>query len=132
MLEGGSIWLSERGDSEPIKRHPNFRIFACMNPPNDVGKKELAPGLRNRFTEFYVPELDNKDDLRIVVAAYLNVTGHDTLSHLFRTSAVIKRLQMISYHFTCKLAKKRTRIYLTVPIINRTTVCVHYAEHWNT
>jgi midasin len=39
LLEGGSITLNERGDVEEIKRHPNFRIFACMNPPTDVGKK---------------------------------------------------------------------------------------------
>ena len=39
LLEGGSLCLTERGDVEPIERHPNFRVFACMNPPTDVGKK---------------------------------------------------------------------------------------------
>lgn len=29
-----------------------------MNPATDVGKRELPVGLRNRFTEFYIPELD--------------------------------------------------------------------------
>ena len=41
LLEGGSLSISERGDIEPIPRHPNFRVFACMNPPNDVGKKVI-------------------------------------------------------------------------------------------
>ena len=50
LLEGtaGSLSLLERGDQEPIERHPDFRLFACMNPATDVGKKELPAGLRNR------------------------------------------------------------------------------------
>ena len=58
---------------KPIYRHPNFRIFACMNPANDIGKKDLPPGLRNRFTEFYVDELENKEDLGIIVSSFLKV-----------------------------------------------------------
>lgn len=67
--------MSELGDTKPIQRHPNFRLFACMNPPNDIGKKELPPGLRNRFTEFYVDELDMREDLMIVVSHYLKDIG---------------------------------------------------------
>lgn len=36
-------------DTEPIERHPDFRLFACMNPATDVGKKDLPPGIRNRY-----------------------------------------------------------------------------------
>ncbi len=35
-------------DSEPVVRHPDFRLFACMNPATDVGKKDLPPGIRSR------------------------------------------------------------------------------------
>ena len=35
-------------DIEPIIRHENFRLFACMNPATDVGKKDLPVGIRNR------------------------------------------------------------------------------------
>ena len=71
LLEGGGIYLTERGDIKAVERHPNFRIFACMNPPTDVGKKDLPPGLRNRFSEYFVDELLSVHDLRIVVLAYL-------------------------------------------------------------
>ncbi|KAI8642397.1 hypothetical protein BD408DRAFT_180035 [Parasitella parasitica] len=68
----GSLLLTEKGDVEPIKRHPNFRLFACMNPATDVGKRDLPPGLRNRFTEFYVHPPDNRyDDLLQIVKQYL-------------------------------------------------------------
>nr|XP_031828776.1 midasin [Nomia melanderi]XP_031828783.1 midasin [Nomia melanderi] len=68
---GGSLSLLERGDKEPIKRHPDFAIFACMNPATDVGKKDLPVGLRNRFTEFFVDELTEKSDLQLLVTSYL-------------------------------------------------------------
>ncbi|KAJ8315790.1 LOW QUALITY PROTEIN: hypothetical protein KUTeg_007940 [Tegillarca granosa] len=67
----GSVVLTERGDVEPIIRHDNFRLFACMNPATDVGKKDLSVGIRNRFTELYVDELLETQDLKILVNDYL-------------------------------------------------------------
>ncbi|KAF9915434.1 AAA ATPase midasin [Lobosporangium transversale] len=70
--EHGSILLAERGDSEPVVRHKNFRVFACMNPATDVGKRDLPPGLRNRFTEFYVHPPDaRREDLLEIIKKYL-------------------------------------------------------------
>ncbi|CAO3620235.1 unnamed protein product [Mucor hiemalis] len=43
-----------------------------MNPATDVGKRDLPPGLRNRFTEFYVHPPDARyDDLFQIVKQYL-------------------------------------------------------------
>lgn len=33
--ERGSLCLAERGDIEYIHRHPNFCMFACMNPATE-------------------------------------------------------------------------------------------------
>lgn len=73
LLEGSSesLPLLERGDGEPVKRHPDFTVFACMNPATDVGKRDLPVGLRNRFTEFYVDELTEQSDLELLVSSYL-------------------------------------------------------------
>jgi hypothetical protein len=46
-------------------------MFACMNPANDVGKKELPAGIRNRFTEIFVSELQDIPDLNTLVFSYL-------------------------------------------------------------
>lgn len=46
-------------------------MFACMNPATDVGKKELPDGLRNRFTEYYIDEPQNEQDLILIVQDYL-------------------------------------------------------------
>ncbi|XP_068698835.1 midasin-like [Montipora foliosa] len=67
----GSLVLMERGDVTPTVRHENFRLFACMNPATDVGKKDLPPGIRNRFTEIFVSELEDTADLRILAVDYL-------------------------------------------------------------
>ncbi|CAK1584663.1 unnamed protein product [Parnassius mnemosyne] len=73
-----SIELLEKGDKVPIKRHPDFTLFACMNPATDVGKKDLPVGLRNRFTEFFVDELTERNDLILLIGDYLyhmNLSG---------------------------------------------------------
>ncbi|KAA3678763.1 midasin [Paragonimus westermani] len=83
--ERGSLTLVERGDREPLKRSSDFHLFAAMNPSTDVGKRELPVGLRNRFTEIYVPELDpglddtdvdlvravDREDLATLIRSYL-------------------------------------------------------------
>ncbi|CCK71283.1 AAA family ATPase midasin KNAG_0G02250 [Huiozyma naganishii CBS 8797] len=63
-----SILLSEKGDAIPVKAHTDFRIFACMNPATDVGKRDLPIGLRSRLTEIYVhsPDRDISDLLSII------------------------------------------------------------------
>ncbi|KAK2570712.1 Midasin [Acropora cervicornis] len=67
----GSLVLVERGDVTPTVRHDDFRLFACMNPATDVGKKDLPPGIRNRFTEIFVNELEDTADLNTLVMDYL-------------------------------------------------------------
>lgn len=67
-----SLLLAEAGSIESIAAHPNFRIFAAMNPATDAGKKDLASGLRSRFTELYVPSGDdNAQDLTKIIQTYL-------------------------------------------------------------
>ncbi|TCD70746.1 hypothetical protein EIP91_001775 [Steccherinum ochraceum] len=67
-----SITLTEQGSLEPVARHPDFRLFACMNPATDVGKKDLPPNIRSRFTEIDVPPPDaDKDTLLSIVAHYI-------------------------------------------------------------
>eukprot|EP00736_Rhodelphis_marinus_P003990 Rmarinus@m.5335 len=71
----GSLTLTERGDIDPVPRHPNFRLFACMNPP-DTGKADLPPGIKSRFSEFWVSEASTREDLSMIVRRQLGC--HDT------------------------------------------------------
>ncbi|KAF2768629.1 midasin [Teratosphaeria nubilosa] len=67
-----SLLLTEAGNIERIQAHPDFRVFAAMNPATDIGKKDLPPGIRSRFTELYVesPDKDSKS-LQAIVRSYL-------------------------------------------------------------
>ena len=38
-----------------------------MNPATDTGKADLAPGLRNRFTELYCDEMADQADITMLV-----------------------------------------------------------------
>ena len=67
----GSVTLHEAGEHQSVARHPDFRLFACMNPATDAGKTDLAPGLRNRFTEIYCDEMSSKEDISMLVTDYL-------------------------------------------------------------
>ncbi|KAF9046525.1 hypothetical protein BJ165DRAFT_1527609 [Panaeolus papilionaceus] len=79
LLHGptASITLTEQGALEPVPRHPDFRLFACMNPATDVGKKDLPPNIRSRFTEIDVLPPDNdKETLLAIISQYI---GHIAL-----------------------------------------------------
>ena len=65
-----SLALSERGDVSEVKRHPQFRLFAAMNPP-DYGKKDLTAGIRNRLVELWVNDVHDKADLELITTGYL-------------------------------------------------------------
>ncbi|KAI9830098.1 MAG: hypothetical protein M1826_005091 [Phylliscum demangeonii] len=66
------ILLSESGESERVDAHPDFRIFAAMNPATDVGKKDLPFGIRSRFCEIHLQSPDQElDDLLPVAKAWL-------------------------------------------------------------
>jgi midasin len=72
VLEHGRyIVLAERGgadsDNTTIQADERFRLVATMNPGGDYGKKELSPALRNRFTEIWVPPIDDRQDLELIV-----------------------------------------------------------------
>ncbi|KAJ7288003.1 P-loop containing nucleoside triphosphate hydrolase protein [Mycena rebaudengoi] len=74
LLHGptASITLTEQGSLEPVPRHPDFRLFACMNPATDVGKKDLPPNIRSRFTEIDVPPPDaDRETLLSIVTQYI-------------------------------------------------------------
>jgi midasin len=72
VLEPGrTLVLAERGGDDleypAIQAVDSFKLVATMNPGGDYGKKELSPALRNRFTEIWVPPVDNRNDLELIV-----------------------------------------------------------------
>lgn len=54
-----------------VERNAQFRLLCCMNPATDVGKRQLPHNIRDRFTEFFVDEIQNLSDLQIMIRSYL-------------------------------------------------------------
>lgn len=73
-----SIILSEQGSLEPVPRHPEFRLFGCMNPATDVGKRDLPSHIRAKFTELAVPSPDEDQDALLSLINYY--IGHLTMT----------------------------------------------------
>ncbi|KAK2951167.1 putative ribosome export associated1 [Blattamonas nauphoetae] len=102
----GSVWVRERAadDDEdepsdvlllPIKRHPNFRLFGCMNPPGDAGKRQLPHLLRSRFTEIRVNEITDIKELMAICEGYLSSAQNQMSSQeLQRLSLNISKLYL--------------------------------------
>ncbi|MFC1753351.1 AAA family ATPase [Thermoproteota archaeon] len=60
--------LTEGGIKTPITCHENFRFFSTMNPVGKYqGRKELSKPMRNKFTEMYIDEIANEDELKEIV-----------------------------------------------------------------
>ncbi|CAI9588330.1 unnamed protein product, partial [Staurois parvus] len=71
LAEKGSE--EDDGDVEFLTAGTKFRILATMNPGGDFGKKELSPALRNRFTEIWCPQSNDRQDILDIIKHNLNV-----------------------------------------------------------
>ena len=92
-----SLLLTESGDVERVEAHPDFRVFAAMNPATDVGKKDLPPGIRSRFTELYVesPDKDIKS-LQSIVRSYLRNEAIADQAIALDTSTLYQKIIVLS------------------------------------
>lgn len=71
------VYLSEfPEEASKIKIHPDFRLFACMNPATDVGKRDLPIGVRNRFSEYFVDDITDRKDLKLIIESYMKNFKH--------------------------------------------------------
>lgn len=77
-------------DNALTKTHPNFRVFAAMNPGGDVGKRELPFAIRGRFTEIYVREPTCETELHTVALARLERSSHSKADALELASTVVQ------------------------------------------
>ncbi|SCZ88717.1 BZ3500_MvSof-1268-A1-R1_Chr2-1g04590 [Microbotryum saponariae] len=99
LLQGpdSSLVLTEQGDLEPIPRHPEFRLFACMNPATDVGKRDLPSGLRAKFSEVWVPPPDeDRDALVKIVEGYIARHATSDLPVIHQTADLYSAVKQLA------------------------------------
>ncbi|KAG8732853.1 hypothetical protein FRC11_010513 [Ceratobasidium sp. 423] len=95
--------LAEKGGSDfsllTVTAKAEFQLIATMNPGGDYGKKELSPALRNRFTEIWVPHVDERKDL-------FDIIQHSWKDH--RLHAYTSRLLDFAKYVEATLKEKNT------------------------
>ena len=98
MGETPFVTLSEAEESQRVEAHPDFRVFAAMNPATDVGKKDLPPGIRSRFTELFVESPDtDANSLQAIANVYLeSYTSADALLGVKITS-LYQKIQQLNH-----------------------------------
>lgn len=107
VVDRGEITLSNES-GETVSQAEGFTLFGAMNPPTDVGKRPLPTVLRSRFTEFFVGDMQCREDIACL-----------TMSRFFEVAPMEKhsagnnnREQAIAYDVAgfylecCSLAKQ--------------------------
>lgn len=65
----------------PVIAHTGFKLIATMNPAGDYGKKELSPAMRSRLTEFWMPHIQDINEVRMILTRKLQKTAIYRLGH---------------------------------------------------
>ena len=73
VLEPGrALLLAEKGQEDAqVIASEGFQFLATMNPGGDYGKRELSLALRNRFTEIWVPQVTEFEEMLDIVQTSL-------------------------------------------------------------
>ena len=83
LLDGDrSLVLTEK-NNERVEAHPNFRVFATMNPATSEygGRKSLSLAMRNRFSEIWDPGVNKVDEQTEIIKVFLKkVPGGDQMA----------------------------------------------------
>lgn len=109
VLSKDEMVLFESGNSNPLKVHPNFMIFACMNPHGDFGKKRYESAAFNRIF-FY----DFSTRFQCIRAVVQSITRN-----------LIKEVDPIAnFYYEFKLAlSKNEYSNIIQPLISGRTLC---------
>ena len=91
------VRVLERGDEQPVFRHPSFRLFACMNGMlSEATRRSLPESLRLKFTEVAVDPIERfPHDVELLVESRL--AGSRSLFVSFPHSDFIAPLVSLYY-----------------------------------
>jgi midasin len=80
-----------------------------MNPAGDVNKRSLPSGIRSRFTEFYVHETSDPEQLMLIIRKYLPSIDNNKIQmvlHFYEEICTIFQ-RKYRYRFNKRLKKKQ-------------------------
>ena len=71
VLSSDRIYLTEANDIRILDKPKSFRIFACMNPAFEVGKKPLPPLVEESFTRIEFEPIESFDEVYRILKGLL-------------------------------------------------------------
>ncbi|CAN8073835.1 unnamed protein product [Agarophyton chilense] len=75
VMDRGEVALGNESGSV-VSQAPGFFLFGAMNPPTDIGKRYLPDVLRTRFSEIYVGDMTEREDITdLVMARFFRIHG---------------------------------------------------------
>ncbi|MGB3081935.1 MAG: AAA family ATPase, partial [Candidatus Omnitrophota bacterium] len=98
--DDGYLVISEH-NGERVKPHPNFRLFAAMNPAAYTGRNRLSVAMRNKFTERWVGAQIDPEELKEIIDFYL-------------TDQNISKLEALPRKNVRDIAEEMTRIFVKI------------------
>lgn len=105
MDRGEVVLANENGDV--VSQSPGFSIFGAMNPPTDVGKRYLPEVLRSRFSEVFVGDVTDREDIvQLAVSRFFQLSFHSESTALSRDEYQVACDITSFYLSCCSLAKE--------------------------
>lgn len=75
LLDDDGYLIITEHNSEKVIPHPNFRLFAAMNPERYAGRAKLSEALRNKFTEKWISTDFGLEELKRIAKFNLTSTN---------------------------------------------------------
>ncbi|PXF43299.1 Midasin [Gracilariopsis chorda] len=104
MDRGEVVLANEKGDI--VSQSPGFSLFGAMNPPTDVGKRYLPEVLRSRFSEVFVGDVTDREDIvKLAVLRFFQLPSHNDSTGLSQDEYQVASDVTSFYIECCSLAK---------------------------
>lgn len=119
--------LNEKGSDEVIKAHPNFRIFACINPSEDyAGTKEMNLATVDRFDVSIETEYPSPRKEREIVLKNAKVTIDDVPGQRQKEGVITRMVKLANALRSLNMEQKLIFDCSTRNLISWAAACSMY------
>ena len=79
VLKNEEIFLLDSNQVRMVRKHPDFRLFAAMNPAYEAGKKPLPKKLQKLFVKIEFQPIRRKEEVAQIIKRYFS--KHPRVNH---------------------------------------------------
>ena len=120
VLFSDKIFLSDAAELTSVHKHPEFRLFACMNPAFEVGKKPLPKRIKEGFTTLVVSPIDSIGEVHAIVSDFFAAFQMISGQQLLRLAEFYCRIRLMAIE-SGLLDKQDKKVVFTMRQLRRAT-----------